>query len=250
MLSNIDITRIVNGYIGVKDGYLGDFSYKTHKEFYPMYCNLDIDLEKYEGTTREKFIKILQSQNPKNQTKILKGILEKYPFDNFKDEERKKTLPHFKHIHDLILKLEHIPSVEEPDLAITSDVVQKAIDDAKVLIQKNGSISAIDRIHTVLHGYLKEICKQEKINISIDNPSLTNLFKEIRKSKKLNNCTRSQDIDKIINSMANILDAINTIRNNASVAHPNENLLNEEEANLVINISQTILQYLNSKFKE
>jgi hypothetical protein len=35
MLKNSDIYRLVNQYIGVSDGYLGDFSYRTHDEFYP-----------------------------------------------------------------------------------------------------------------------------------------------------------------------------------------------------------------------
>lgn len=44
--------KIVNRYIGVRDGYLGDFTYRTHAEFYPEYCGLDIDPATYPGTTR------------------------------------------------------------------------------------------------------------------------------------------------------------------------------------------------------
>lgn len=34
-----EIVRLVNKYIGVStDGYLGDFSYRTHKEFYPCFA--------------------------------------------------------------------------------------------------------------------------------------------------------------------------------------------------------------------
>ena len=31
--------KVVNRYIGVAGGYLGDFSYRTHAEFYPEYCD-------------------------------------------------------------------------------------------------------------------------------------------------------------------------------------------------------------------
>lgn len=50
-LTEGEITRVVNRYIGVAGGYLGDFSYRTHADFYPEYCNLDIDPGGYEGTT-------------------------------------------------------------------------------------------------------------------------------------------------------------------------------------------------------
>ncbi len=45
MLRKSEIYRIVNDYIGVSNGYLGDFSYKTHREFYPYYCDLDINVD-------------------------------------------------------------------------------------------------------------------------------------------------------------------------------------------------------------
>jgi hypothetical protein len=34
------IIKIVNRYIGVEGGYLGDFTYRNHREFYPEYCDL------------------------------------------------------------------------------------------------------------------------------------------------------------------------------------------------------------------
>jgi hypothetical protein len=63
-LTKGEIIRLVNGYIGVSGGYLGDFSYRTHSEFYPEYCQLDVDPANYEGTTRERFISILERSDP------------------------------------------------------------------------------------------------------------------------------------------------------------------------------------------
>ena len=36
-LSRGEIIRLVNSYIGVSGGYLGDFSSRTHAEFYPAF---------------------------------------------------------------------------------------------------------------------------------------------------------------------------------------------------------------------
>jgi hypothetical protein len=37
------------------------------------------------------------------------------------------------------------------------------------------------------------------------------------------------------------------VRNQASVAHPNEELLGDAEAHLVINVGRTLLNYLDAK---
>jgi hypothetical protein len=47
--------------------------------------------------------------------------------------------------------------------------------------------------------------------------------------------------------MSNVLDKINTLRNNASVAHPNEQLLGEAEARLAINAGKTVFAYVEEK---
>ena len=63
MLKKSEIYRFVNDYIGVSGGYLIGFSYTTHYEFYPSYCDLEINVAAYKpGTTSEKFIRILEKQ--------------------------------------------------------------------------------------------------------------------------------------------------------------------------------------------
>jgi hypothetical protein len=61
---------------------------------------------------------------------------------------------------------------------------------------------------------------------------------------------RSDDIERVLNSFGNVLDALNPLRNQASVAHPNESLLGEAEARLVLNGAKTILAYLDEKLTE
>jgi len=58
---------------------------------------------------------------------------------------------------------------------------------------------------------------------------------------------RAQDVEKVLNSCASILDAFLPVRNQASVAHPNQELLDEPEARLVINVGRSLLHYLDSK---
>jgi predicted nucleotide-binding protein len=77
-LTRPEIYRVVNDWIGVSGGYLGDLGYASHSEFYPYYCDLDIDPSQLSGTTRQRFIKILEEAEPAVQAKILRGVLAKY----------------------------------------------------------------------------------------------------------------------------------------------------------------------------
>ena len=80
-LTKREVMIVVNRYIGVSGGYLGDFSYRTHSEFYPEYCDCDFDPNALEGTTRERFIQILLTADPEAQAKILRGVLERFPVE-------------------------------------------------------------------------------------------------------------------------------------------------------------------------
>ena len=107
MLKRSEIYRLVNDYIGVYGGYLGDFSYRTHYEFYPYYCDLDIDVANYEpGTTREKFIRILEKVGPLEQAKIIKGVFKKYPVSHFNEDVRNQKQELYDEYQTIITKLE------------------------------------------------------------------------------------------------------------------------------------------------
>lgn len=243
-LTRPEIYKVINDYIGVSGGYLGDFSYRSHEEFYPYYCDLDVDIQQYRpATTREAFIRILEEAADEDQAKILKGILAKYPPDS--SEKREKLSPE---IHAMIARLEGGPAVSSPRPKITTDTVERAIRDAETLIQKSGATSGVDRVHTALHGYLIAACDVAKIPYAKD-PDLTQLIKLLRQHHpKLQNAgPRAQDIAQVLRSMGAILDALNPVRNRASVAQPNPSLLEQHEAMLVVNAARTILHYFDAK---
>lgn len=245
-LTNQEIAKIVNRYIGVSNGYLGDFSYSTHAQFYPHYCDLDIDPYNYEGTTRARFIEILSSQSPVDQAKILRGVLERFPLDSSPERNLKMQ----NEIRAIIARLESKIPVSSSSPVITSQIVQQAISDGEVLLKANGAVSAFDRIHTAIHGYLKEVCNQYGVTYAKDD-TITRLLKLLKQQHpNLKSAGQySQETERILNAISTTLDALNTLRNNASLVHPNENLLQEEDAMLAINASRTILHYLDAKLR-
>jgi len=242
-LKQSEINKLVNKYIGVSGGYLANFSYQSHHEFY-IDLNLDIDPFKYDGTTRERFIKILSESTPDVQARILGGVLSRFPVGS----SELRTKEQASEIRGWITRLHSGTQVEQPTLRITSEVVERALLDAQELLRSTGATSSVDRIHTALHGYLREVCHSATLTIR-DDTGLTELFKQIREShpafRELG--PRSEEIIRILRALATILDSLNPLRNKASIAHPNPALLPEPEAMLVINAARSILHYVDEK---
>jgi len=141
--------------------------------------------------------------------------------------------------------------VRTPELRITSQAVERAIDDAEHLIESGrGATSALDRVHTTLHGYLIQLCVDaELMERTGEHPSLTALFKKLReKHPKFQYAgPRASEVGSALKASSSIIEAINTLRNNASVAHPNEAVVPEPEAMYLINLARSLLHYLEMK---
>jgi hypothetical protein len=244
-MSQKEIMRLVNLYIGVDAGYLGDFTYRTHREFYPLYCDLDVNPDNHPGTTRERFIEILSSRPPHEQAKIIRGVLEKYPAGS--SGIRTQAM------HDEYLaladRLERGGMVAGDTPAATAEVVRRAIDDVQALLDTGGPTNAVDRVHTSLHGHLQYLCDGAGLDHDKRNDSTTALLKKLRREHpQLQDLgPRSQDIEKVLNAAGAMLDALTPVRNQASLAHPNKDLLGRAEAQLVVNAGRTLLAYLDAK---
>jgi hypothetical protein len=138
--------------------------------------------------------------------------------------------------------------VSPPVLVVTSDVVERALGDAEELIARQGATSGLDRVHTAFHGYLKEVASDAGLETPA-NASITQMFRVIRQQhpRFRSEGPRQADIDRIMRSAATIVDALNPLRNMASVAHPSDTLLESPEAMLVINCVRSLLHYVYSR---
>jgi WD40 repeat protein len=150
-LSNLEIMKIVNRYIGVFGGYLGDFSYRTHADFYHEYCDLDINPYDYEGTTRERFIQILKNSPPNVQATIVRGVLERFPLsaENAKPPTRTQEL--YNELVEIAERLDGLSSTSSPNPKVTSSVATRQ--SLKVfLCHASGDKPAVEKYYALLIG--------------------------------------------------------------------------------------------------
>lgn len=130
----------------------------------------------------------------------------------------------------------------------SSDVVRRALNDAEHLMHASGPVSAVDRLHTAMHGYFRSLCLESGIAVP-DEASLTMLFKLLRQDHPSLQSFGSYDKDlvRVLQGFAQAVDALNSLRNNGSVAHPSDDLLGEAEAHLAVNAIRTIFNYISAK---
>jgi hypothetical protein len=245
------VARLVYRYIGVSGGYLGDFSYSSHSSFYPEYCDLDIDPFDYPGTTtRERFLSVISSITPRDQANVIRGVIERFPVGAAQAPET-RTAEERDGLLEIAARLERHPGVPAPETRMTSDVVDRALTDAERLIETSGPTSAVDRVHTALHGYVRLQCRAAGVSYE-QGDSITALLRKLRAGDpRLQDVgPRADEVTRVLNSFGAILDAMNTLRNQASVAHANEELLEEAEAHLVVNAGHSILAYLDARLSE
>lgn len=151
-----------------------------------------------------------------------------------------------RHVIVMLDTEEMAEAVRPPVLAFSSVAVESALRDAEVLMGKNGPSSAVDRVHTALHGYLKVLCAEAKIPC-VEDESVTGLFKKLRtQHPTLKDDVGLEQVGSVLKGMASGIDALNMVRNNFSGAHP-KGRLDSAEAMLMINFTRSVLHYLKTK---
>lgn len=135
--------------------------------------------------------------------------------------------------------------VDTPGLRSTSATVELALENLDTLLQHStqGAVSAVDRIHTAIHGHLLHLCTAHGLTPNA-NLNLDALFSLLRGGSPVQNAQS----DTIFRGLSKVIHALSPARNESSLAHPNEDLLDEPEAKLVVNAGRTLLRYLDSRF--
>lgn len=142
----------------------------------------------------------------------------------------------------LVASSNFVAPPQEPEDA--ASVASRAFSEAAGLVKKGQASSAIDRIHTALHAYLLETCREADLTAESD-PTTAQLFKLLRKHHSAFQSTgpRQKDVNRVLHSFASVVDSMSPIRNKASLAHANP-LLEEPEAIVVVNAAYTIFRYV------
>lgn len=241
-----ELKRLTVLFIGVDGGYLGDFTRGELDSFF-LHLGVEADVYELEGTTRERFIHVVLNAAPAEQARILRGVVDRFSVGEGPAARTAELM------EEILRWAERCDGhmVDSVMPADASDTVARALIDAESLITNTGETSGVDRLHTALHGYLLKAAESAGISLASDDPTVAVIWKQLRAEhpRLQNSGARAQDIDTIQRGLASIFNALSPIRNQATLAHPNDRLLDVPEARLVINTVRTLLGYLEDRLR-
>ncbi len=249
-LTNRDIMRVVSAYIGVSAGYLGDFSYASLREFYPLHCDLDINPDSFprnHADALHPFPGDRWPPRPSQDPGWCPVLLSRCPPGQMGRTEKMAD-----EIRGMISRLRSRSGAAHTKVvtSITSATLDHCWRDLDALLSSTGATSAVDRIHTALHAYLHAACDEAAIVVSGD-PTVQDLMKAIIKGHprfKVDG-PRPDDIEGVVRALSTMLHHLNPLRNLASLAHPNDALLPEAEAALIVGLVKVLIAYLDAKLR-
>lgn len=136
-------------------------------------------------------------------------------------------------------------SVNFQQIATRSGTIRKAVDDAEVFIRESRFDSAVDRVHTAFHGYLRQLLTEHGVDYGADD-GLPALFAKLHGyyGGSIQPADVADRVKNVLRSAGGMINAVNELRNNNTIAHPNGQLIQKREAQLVIRLVNAVVDYI------
>lgn len=231
-------------------GYVLDFSNRTFREFVHETVKIDINEAKYfeNGDSKANRLRtILQLESDYNAGVLIQGLLN-YWLNQVQMGERD-----YNHTDENIYKecLKLAERLKAGGIIENIDALEPNTDDAdfaklsesiKECIENNKPETGLDRLHTFVTKYVRELCKKHKIDVKKDMP-LHSLFGMYIKFLSVNGLIESEMSIRILKSSISVMEAFNTVRNEQSFAHDNP-ILNYSESILIFNAVSNTLKFI------
>lgn len=237
---------------GMKSGYVLDFSDRTFQEFIVESIGIDIYDAKYNyrsGSKANRLRGFWTNESNYLVAKLLDSLLQywlsRVQSGNINYDKSDEIA--FKDCEKIVERLKRETPVDNIDALQPNNedkdfsLLSKSI---KVSIENNEPEVALDRLHTFVVKYIREICNKHSITFNKETP-LHSLFGGYVKYLVENNKIESKMTELILKSSISVLESFNDIRNNKSLAHDNP-ILNYNESVLIFNDVSNVIKFIES----
>ncbi|MBF00817.1 abortive infection family protein [Flavobacterium coralii] len=249
----------VEKFLGMGSGYVADFSDRTFREFVGVVTGRDINNEIYHYASNSKANRLRQFIIVEDDVivgKLLEEMCNHY-FEVLKERQsnswQAKDAEDFKSTEELYKECLIIAQRLQGNVVSDIGAIKPNSDDLdfkklsesiKDSIDKNLPEVALDRLHTFVVKYIRELCKKHGIEYSADE-ALHSLFGKYIKFLTGNNHLESEMTVRILKTSIGNLDSFNHVRNNKSFAHDNP-ILNYEESVLIFNSISSMIKFIEA----
>jgi hypothetical protein len=234
-------------FLEMSGGYVCDFSDRTFGDFILETTGIDVYTDEYSvgGTSKANRLRTFWKKESNSTTaKLLQDILDYWrtqKLSSFVGIEQAEQILYeeCKKITDRLQKESPIENIDvlKPNSDDKSFVM--LVNSIRESIKRDNPAEALDRLHTFVVKYFRELCKQQGLSYDKNTPVNSLMGAYIKKLKE-NNLIDSEMTATILKSSITVLEKFNSVRNDFSLAHDNS-ILNYDESVLIFNnIIQTI----------
>ncbi len=251
-----DLTQIerikLERYLRMESGFVLDFNNRTFGDF--VYGTIKINIYaadfSYMGESKAKRLRAFWEKERNYLVGKLiiafidyweaQKLLYTFPEISNEDEIKQDCLKTAERLKSdsVTTQIEAIePNVDERDFWVLAKQIQE-------LIKNDQPEVALDRVHTFMVRYIRELC--DKYNIPTDTGKpLHSIFGEYVKYLKGEGHIESTMSERILKSSISVLESFNDVRNNQSFAHDNH-ILNYDESLLIFNNIASLIKFIES----
>lgn len=238
-------------FLDMGGGYVLNFSNNTLQRFVHDAIGIDIYNTKYDNggtTSKANRIRGVWDKESDYQVGLLIEAFTKYWCEFIGGSQISNEQ------YDLLKNCEALAhKLKSESLGAQIQVIQATSDDinfhklakqVREAIEKNEPETALDRLHTYVVRFIRELCDKHGIVYDKDKP-LHSFYGEYIKHLKKIDLIKSTMTERILKSSISTLEAFNDVRNNQSFAHDNS-ILNYHESLLIFKNISSIVEFINS----
>jgi hypothetical protein len=250
-LSSIEKLKLEKLF-GMRSGYVLDFSNRTFQEFILENLSIDIYDEKYNyqsGSKANRLRAFWDEESNYLVSKLLSVLLEYWRTQELLNlqniDQPEQDL--FDECYRIVERLQQESVVENIEIIqpYSDDrdfsLLVKSIQEG---IQRNEPEAELDRLHTYVVKYIRQLCDKHEISYDRNTP-LHSLFGGYVKFLKQNSLIDSEMTERILKSSISIMESFNKVRNDQSFAHDNP-ILNYNESILIFNNVASSIRFIQS----
>lgn len=225
----------------MKSGYVLDFTNRTFEEFIREVVARNIYSEDYStrGSSKANRLRAFFEVEPDHVVGSLIAALVDHA-RNVPDRPSVDDLDACQRIADRLKQ--SAPMVGSIPSATDGTAIAALSMEVRRAIEQNRPETGLDRLHTLFVTLLREVCDKRGIRVTRDEAAHSVLGKYV-KVLRLNGELQSTMSERILWYALSTMDPFNHVRNNQSLAHPNE-MLNTDEALLIFSHVVAIVNFI------
>ena len=230
--------------LAMGDGYVLNFSNTTFAEYFLDVVGIDIYDDKYHrgsGSKANRMRAFWEKEGNYLVWKVLDPIFSNW--DDFVVYGLERPSPECLRIIERLRNsspVSDLAALAAPaDADESFDAVARHVREA---IERNEPEAALDRLHTFLVKYIRALCSRHGITTPRDKP-LHSLMGEYVKALRTEGTIESEITERILKSTISVMEALNHVRNEHSLAHDNR-MLNHEESLLIFSHVASMVRFI------